>query len=92
MSAYRVRAPLPAGVPVARVVEAEVRVGEPSASGWGRLEVHSPDPRFAAAVQARLRRCYGFRGGQLGDRLTQDDLHCAMRCPAMAELAPRWVA
>jgi hypothetical protein len=58
----------------------------------GLLQVEGEDPRFVAAVRARLRASYGVRGELLGDWMTRADLICAMQGEPMAALGPRRVA
>lgn len=88
MTVYRVHQPLPLGVPSTFATTARVWVDSQSPGAAGPLVVECPDARFAEAVRARLRTCYGFRGRMLGDTVTQDDLHCAMALGVMQALRP----
>lgn len=88
MSGYVVHAPMPLGAPPGLGPTARVYLFGLDATGHGELRVDSEDPRFAEAVKARLQRCYGFRGRPIGERITQDDLHCAMCLATMRPLRP----
>lgn len=88
MIRYVVHTPMPLGVPVSLGAEAVVTVRDLDANGVGRLSVVAEDPRFAQQVRACLARCYGFRGRPIGERLSIDDLHCAMASRAMQRMKP----
>ncbi len=90
MSAYLVHVALPRGVPVPPSMRVRVGLEAIDAQGVGRLVLSGAMPELVQAVRARLQRSYGLRGAPLGTQLTQDDLHCAVRCAAMTDLVCQW--
>lgn len=91
MTAYILHQPLPMGLPPGLGARAWACIQGPDDLGYGALAVHGSDTGFNRLIRARLLDCYGFSGGRLRDRVTQDDLHCAMACLPMRELTPRWL-